>query len=138
MAQHIGAQLGFRGLDVALALRRLQGIEGLQRKLRVDHQTQRRIRKADQAIRPGIVAEHALEGIGAGVQAIAHDRLHAALPIGTTRLLVGQDVLQRHHFARQGGEVLLCRVDDRQTLVQLRQGLAGALGLVMQAGAETM
>ena len=28
--------------------------------------------------------------------------------------------------------------DDRQTLVQLRQGLAGALGLVMQAGAETV
>ena len=67
------------------------------------------------------------------MQAVADDRFHAALAIGAAGLLVGENILERDHLARQRGEILLRRVDDRETLVQLRQRLAGALGLIGEA-----
>ncbi len=58
------------------------------------------------------------------MQPVADDRLHAALAIGAARLLVGENVLERHHLAGERGEILLGRVDDRQPLVEMRERLA--------------
>ena len=72
------------------------------------------------------------------MQTVADDRLHAALAIGATRLLVRQDVFQRDHLGGQRREIFLCRIDDGQPLVQLAERLPGAFCLVGEADAEPL
>ena len=58
-----------------------------------------------------------------GRQPVAHDRFHARLAEGAARLLVGEDVLQLDHLARQVGDGALRLVDHRQPLAELGQAL---------------
>ena len=59
-----------------------------------------------------------LEGIGAGRQGVADDRLHPALSEGAARLLVAENFLEADHFLRQSGQPRLRRVDQPQPLVE--------------------
>ena len=52
-------------------------------------------------------------------QAVGDDRLHARLPEGAARLLVGQDRLQLHDLPGERLDVALRGVDDGQPLLQL-------------------
>ena len=79
--------------------------------------------KEDQAVGPRVVRKRRLELVGVDRQAVADDRLHACLPEGAARLLVGEDVLQFDHLAREGGDRLLRLVDDREPLAEPRQAL---------------
>jgi hypothetical protein len=54
-------------------------------------------------------------------QPIADDRLHPALPIGASGLLVREDILQSYDLAGEVRQILLRRVDHGETLVQLGQ-----------------
>ena len=69
---------------------------------------------------------------------VAHDGLHAPLAIGATRLLVGENVLERDHLGGKRGEILLGRIDDRQTLIEMGKGLRGAFRLVIEAKADAL
>jgi hypothetical protein len=87
---------------------------------------------SDHAIRPLAIGERRLELVGGGRQRVAHDRLHAALAEGAARLLVGEDVLERQHLARETGQVLLRRVDHGEALVELRQVLDRLLHVLLE------
>ena len=56
-------------------------------------------------------------------QPVGDDRLHARLPEGAARLLVGKDRLQLHHLSGQRLDVALRSVDDGQPLLQLAEAL---------------
>ena len=56
-------------------------------------------------------------------QAVLDDRLHAALPEGAARLLVGQHLAQRADLGGEIGDVALRAVDDGKPLVELLQVL---------------
>ena len=58
-------------------------------------------------------------------QAVLDDGFHAHLAEGAARLLVGQDLLQADHVGGELGQVLLCRVDDGEPLMQLGDGVGG-------------
>src|SRR6202042_1690949 len=53
-----------------------------------------------------------------------------------TRLLVGENVLERHHFASHFAHARLRRVDDGETLVELAQTFARRLRMTFEPGAE--
>src|SRR5205085_8493852 len=107
-----------------------------ERELRVDHETARVAGEAHEAVRPGAVRERALELEGAAGQAVADDRLHAALAVGAAGLLVREDLLQPDDLAGELGQVLLRRVDDREALVQLREVLVLVAGRALEALAD--
>ena len=107
--------------------------ERLERELGVHRQQPRIARQADDAIGPGAVGERELEVVSPRRQAVAHDRLHAPLAEGAARLLVGENVLQRHHFARHVGQARLRRVDHRETFIEPAETLAGRLRLGVRA-----
>ena len=138
MLENIGTQARLRRFNFAIAARQFQRVEGFERKLCVDHQTKFRIRQLDQAIGPGGVGEGGLEGIGAAMEAIADDRLHASLAIGAASLLVGENVLETHHFAGEGREIFLGCVDDGETLIELGERLPRAFGVIVKAHAEPL
>ena len=98
--------------------------EAFERKLGVDREQAAVAGQADDAIGAGAVRQRELELVGAGGQAVAHDRLHPPLAEGAARLLVGENVLQRHDFARHLGQARLRRVDHREALVELAEVLA--------------
>ena len=83
-----------------------------------------------------LVGERGLELVGAGGQAVAHDRLHPPLAEGAARLLVGEDVLQRDDFLGHAGDARLRGVDDGQPLVELAEIVAGGLRVAFEPGAE--
>ena len=68
------------------------------------------------------VRERELEVVGARRQAVAHDRLHPPLAEGAAGLLVGENVLERHHLAGHFAQARLRGVDDREPLVELARG----------------
>ncbi len=113
-----------------------QGRKGLQREFCVDREQARVARQADDAVGPGAVRERELEVVGARRQAVAHDRLHPPLAEGAARLLVGENVLQRHDLARHFGEPRLGGVDHRQPLVELAEVFARPLRLLFDPGSE--
>ena len=91
-----------------------------------------------QAVGPLAVGERRLERIGALRQPILNDRLHAHLAERAARLLIGEDLLQAHHVARELGQVLLRGVDDRQSFVELRDRLVRLARRLVEIGADLM
>lgn len=79
------------------------------------------------------VRQRRLECERAYRQAVAHDGLHAPLSIGAARLLVGQDVLEAHHFLRERGEVGLGAVDHGQALAEARELVGGGARALFEA-----
>ena len=136
--QHIAPEAGFRRFEFLFAAGGFQGIEGFEWKLGIDYQLQVRLGQNHQTVRPRAVAQRALKDKGAGVQPVADDRFHAALAISTARLLVGQDVLERDHLGRQRRQILLRRVDDGETFVELAQRLAGLFRLAGEADSQPL
>ena len=67
---------------------------------------------------------------------VPDDRFHARLAKGAARLLVGKDILERHHFGGKLGQVRLSGIDDGEALMQLAERSMGALGLVGKPAAE--
>jgi hypothetical protein len=106
-----------------LALGGAKRRKAFERKLGVDGEPARVVGQAHQAVGPAAVRERRLELEGAGGEPVADDRLHPPLAIGAAGLLVGEDVLQPHHLAREVGELALRRVDHGQPLVEARQVL---------------
>ena len=136
MLADIGPHAGERGLSRLVAARRPQRGEGLERELGVDSEEPRVARQADDAVGPCAVRERELEIVGACRQAVAHDRLHPSLAEGASRLLVGENVFQRHHLARHFGQPRLGGVDHREPLVELAEILSRPLRLVLDSGPE--
>ena len=101
-----------------------KGRKTLERKLGVHRQQTLVARQADHAIGPRARRQRPLEIVGTRWQAIAHDRLHPALPICAARLLVGENVLETHHFLRQPVQPRLRGVDHGKAFVQLAEILA--------------
>ena len=132
----VAAHAGLRRLARLVVARRAQGGETFERKLRVDREKAAVAGQADDAIGPRTVRQRELEVVGARRKAVAHDRLHPPLPEGAARLLVGENVLQRHDLARHFGQPRLRRVDHREALVQLAEVFAGPPGLALDSGAE--
>ena len=132
----VGAHAGLRGFARLLVARRAQGRKSLERKFGVNGEQARIARQADDAVGAGAVREGELEVVRARGQAVANDRLHAALTEGAARLLVGENVLQRHHFPRHFSEPRLRRVDDREALIEPAETLARRLRLTFEPRAE--
>ena len=103
MFADIGAHAREGAFARFVAARVLEQSEGLERKFGVDRQQPLVARQADDAIGPRFVGQRELEIIGAGRQAVAHDRLHPPLAEGAARLFVGENVFQRDDFLRQAG-----------------------------------
>ena len=83
-----------------------------------------------------LLRQRRLELVGADRQAVADDRLHPPLAEGAARLLVGEDVLQRHDLFGHADHARLRGVDHRQPLVELAEVGAGRLGVAFEPGAE--
>ena len=136
MLADVGAHARMCASSRLVVARRAIGREPFEGKFRVDRERARIARQADDAIRTGAVRERELEVVAAGRQAVAHDRLHPALAEGAARLLVGENVLQRHHLARHLGQARLRRVDHRQPLIEPAERFARRLRLAFEPGAE--
>ncbi|MNI25803.1 hypothetical protein D3C73_794790 [compost metagenome] len=100
-----------------------------EREFGVDHQRWCAVRHADHAIRSRSVGKRRLEGISPVRQAVGHDRLHPALAECPARLLVGKDRLQTNDILGQRLDIVLCRIDDGQPLLQLTQVFMRRFGL---------
>ena len=98
-----------------------QRLIGLERKLRIDHDGAGRVGQVDQAVRPPPVGKRGLHRIGIGRQRLADQIIQLDFPEGPARLLVGQDILQGQHIARQLFDIGLRLVDGFQPLVQFAQ-----------------
>ena len=111
-----------RRLVIGLAQRPI----AFERELGVDDNRSRRIGQTDQAIGAPVVRERGLERVGRRRQGILHEIAKLHLAEGATGMLVGQDILQADHLARQLlahlGDVLLRLVDDGQACLELAQG----------------
>ena len=134
-AWRICAAAALRGLGL---MRGAQGLEALQRELRVDDQRRGRSGQAERAVGPRAVGQAGLKREAARGQGIADDRLHAHLAEGAARLLVRQDVLQADDAPGEIGDIGLRRVDDRQPLIKLRKLLGGVALLRLQMFAEML
>jgi hypothetical protein len=99
MLENVAAQPALRLPHVVVGARRLQCIEGFEWKFCIDDEPELAFRKPHDAVGPRAVAQRALKIIGALVQPVPDDGLHAALSERPARLLVGEDVLQAHHVA---------------------------------------
>ena len=75
----------------------------------------------DQAIHPPAIRKRRLHRIGIRRQGLGHDVMQLNLAKSSTRLLVGQNVLQTQHIARQLFNVCLRLVDGFQPLLQVPQ-----------------
>ena len=129
---------GRRPRALLVRLRLAEGGEALERKFRVDGQQALVARQPHDAVRPHARRQRRLEIVGRRRQAVAHDRLHPALPIGAARLLVGENVLEADDFLREPGEPGLRGVDHRQPLVELAEVLALAARGLFDALADAM
>ncbi len=125
-----------RRLARLLGARLVEQREGFERELGVDREHAGVARQADDAIGARIVGERGLELVGAGGQAVAHDRLHPPLAEGAARLLVGENVLQRDDFLGHAGDARLRGVDDGEPFVELAEVGAGGLRVAFEPGAE--
>ncbi len=121
-----------RGDAAGLILGGEQRAIGFQRELGVDHDRARRVRQPQQAVGATPVAERRLEEIGGLRQRALHQILELQLAEGAARLLVGKNVLQPHHLAREVGEVLLRRIDHGEPLGQRRERLPRLLGRLLE------
>ena len=111
--------------------------EAFERELGVNGEQPGVAGQADDAIGAGSVGEGELELVSAHGQAVAHDRLHPPLTEGAAGLLVGENVLERHHFAGHLAHARLRRVDHGETFIELAQIFAGRLRLGVEPGAES-
>ncbi len=125
-----------RGLARFVVARGAQRGKAFERELGVDGEEPRVARQADDAIGSGAVRERELELVSARGQAVAHDRLHPPLTEGAAGLLVGENVLERHHFAGHFAQARLRRVDHGKPFVELAQVFAGRLRLGFEPRAE--
>ena len=138
MTGHVGAHAPRRLLLLLLAPRRAERLEALERKLGVDHHGGFRVWHMQQAIRPLAVRERRLERVGAPGQAVLDDCLHAQLPEGAPRLLVGEDFLQADHVVGKLGQVPLRGVDDGEPLVEFGDRLMGLARGLVEVGTDAL
>ena len=109
----------------------------LQGKFGVDGDGSRGMGQLQQAVGLAI-ADLGLELIALGGQQVAHQIVQLDLAEGPARLLVGEDVLQPHHLARELHDIGLGPVDDGQARGELGQRLAGLLRGFLQLVADPL
>ena len=126
-----------RRLARLVVARGAQRGKAFERELGVDGEQPGVAGQADDAIGAGSVGEGELELVSAHGQAVAHDRLHPPLTEGAAGLLVGENVLERHHFAGHFAHARLRRVDHGETLVELAETFARRLRLAFEPCAES-
>ena len=117
---------------------RAQALPAFERECGVDDQRRRTIGHDHDAIGTRAIGERRLEGIGIGGKAIGDDGFHPPLPEGATRLLVGEDRLQRDDFGRQRRNRGLGAVDDGEAFMQLAQALVGAGPSLLQGLSDAL
>ncbi len=71
-------------------------------------------------------------------QTVGNDCLHPRLAECAARLLVGKDRLQLHYLSGQRLNIVLRRVDDRQTLLQFGKVLMRRAGLFSHGLADAV
>jgi hypothetical protein len=106
-----------------------QGLPGFQREFGIQPQ---RLGQMDQRIHPPPVGQRGLQAIGIGRQGIGQKGLQLHFAKSAARLLVGQDILQAEHIARQRFDLGLCGVDHLQPFAQRAHAGGRGLGIAGQ------